>query len=202
MKGLLLSHILPWRTKSVWIWYAWCILLGLMNFTIDIFLDNSSLIGIMLLSCTASLCGGVMMFGERYNWNKYIITLPVSRKQIIICQHIETAAYEVCIYLALLLSAIAATIWRGRDIAETIYIVMIIALAAITISVSHIISAAFGGRTGQKCGMIFIMLCFIAVMIISHFYPTECAIYLIIVAIIIKAVSIPVSVRLYSKRDL
>ena len=204
MKGLLLSHFLSWRIKSAWMWYFLFIALGFVNFTFGIFSDDWIGPFWLFFVSTTILCGGVMAFGELYNWDKYIVTLPVSRKQIILCQHIETAAYEVCIYLMLILSSIAAIVWMEADICEISYDLILIAAAMSAISVSNIISAAFSGKTGQRGGLIMNMIISGTIMFIVYTYDfsTVCAVFGIIAALIIRAVSIPISIKLYSKRDL
>ncbi len=202
MKGLLFCSALSWRPKSARLWYVLVILLGLLNYAFGVFSDNGFAVAFILFYCTASLNGGVMMFGERYNWNKYIVTLPVSRKQIILCQHIETAAYELCIYMSLVLSSVAAMAWKGADAAEIVYDVILISVIIISISVSHMVSAAFGGRIGQRCGVLISVCAIVSILQSIYDFPVECAVCCIIAAVIIRAVSIPVSTKLYGKKDL
>lgn len=155
-------------------------------------------------------------YDDRYKWNRYALTMPVTRKDLIVSKYMFSFIFIAGV---IILSLIGRTI-MGENISDSITAALIIASVAMIINgVSMPIFFYFGTEHGRIVFFAAFVLIAVVLMAISNVgfveeiimadgsvryrMPTmgELTLILLVVAFVVTAASVFISAKIYDNKD-
>ena len=206
MKGLLLKDIFAIRKQ------AKILLVFVVVYSIyAIMVKNISMLGGMVVLMCAMMPITTMSFDEFCKWDKYALSMPVSRKTMVLSKYILGIILDLAGLLVLApISAIVVLYTKEMKISESLLILLVIGEVAITfISIILPILFKFGVEKGRMYMMIVVFAPTILGLLLSKTgvkAPSEQTIKLLLYAspfavIAILLLSIQLSIGIYNKKE-
>lgn len=202
MMGLILKDLynLKKQSKFYFILLVFYFLIGMANNSISMF-------GTMLCVLAAMLPVTAMAYDEKNNWDRYALTMPLSRKDMVLSRYILGLIFS---FIAFMIS-IASSFFLIKDSFVESITMNLGALSFVWILMSIIFPIIF--KFGIEKGRILLMMILFApsmiVLFLSNYgiqLPDEETIkpylyYLPIVIIIIFILSLFISISIYNKKE-
>lgn len=202
MMGLILKDLynLKKQSKFYFILLVFYFLIGMANNSISMF-------GTMLCVLAAMLPVTAMAYDEKNNWDRYALTMPLSRKDMVLSRYILGLIFS---FIAFMIS-IASSFFLIKDSFVESITMNLGTLSFVWILMSIILPIIF--KFGIEKGRILLMMILFApsmiVLFLSNYgiqLPDEETIkpylyYLPIVIIIIFILSLFISISIYNKKE-
>lgn len=212
MRGLILKDFINMK-RQVKVY----ILLIVLWAALSIINESGDYFNGMLLMIPALAISTVMAYDDRYKWNGYALTMPVTRKDLIVSKYLFSFIFIAGVI-------ILSLIWQvimGENISDSLTAALIIASAAMIINgIAIPIFFYFGSEHGRI--VFFVAAVIIAVVVVAisnigvieelimadgsvsgYHVPTTGELTLIILAaaFVVTAVSVLVSAKIYENKD-
>lgn len=206
MSGLILKDLLNLKKQSK-IYMAFIIFYGFLAFTSK---DTSFLGGIVCIFC-AMLPITALAYDERSNWDRYALSMPISRKDIIISKYLLGILCSFLGFLICFLFNIFSNSLSNETLALSL---LFFGIAILLISILLPILFKFGVEKGRLIMMIVIFSPTIILVALSKFNfpkPSEETINTIInfapfiapiLVLLVLILSIFISLKIYKNKDL
>lgn len=202
MKGLILKDFINLKKQSK--------LIGLVALFYLIFskvTNNNSMFGAIMLMVFAMMPITALSFDEKANWDKYGLTMPVSRTEMVLSKYILGIILSS---FALILNFIAQILLGTEMNTENIISILIIfGISIVFISLMLPIIFKFGVEKGRMLMFVVLMLPTMIILLFKDFIKLppsdeviEKALYILpVVIIIIFILSILLSISIYKKKE-
>lgn len=202
MKGLLLKDLMNLKKQAV-IYLAFILFYGLVSFSNN----NVSFIGGMICMVSAMMPLTALSFDERANWDKYALTMPVSRRDIVLGKYVlgllcATGGLAILLLFQLVLPDKAEEDWM---VIFTLYAASIFYLALLLPVLFKL-----GVEKGRIVMMPFFAIPFLVILLISKFdlpVPDTQTLKILLYAfpafvVVTYILSLFLSLRIYRKKEL
>lgn len=154
MKGFLLKDLLLLKG------YVRSYLLFLIVFGLISFKDPTFNLILILPTLSVMLCMSTFNFDEKYNWNTYAVTLPISKKNIVLSKYIFSIILLIVFSLIALLVSYVFSLINGSSFILTTELVNILgSIIGITLVLSIMIPFIY--KFGSEKGRTIIFIIFI-----------------------------------------
>lgn len=203
MKGLLIKDLLNLRKQSI-------IILALFVFYMIMAMGsgNVMMFGFVVTLMTVMLTITSMAFDERSNWDKYALTMPISRKDIVLSKYLLGG---ILAGLAFVINIIFMTVARSGMGAETALTALgMMGISIFFLSVMMPLFYKFGVERGRLIMMATFSLPTSAVVIAVKvgLKPPDPQVLELLpyiaagIALLVAGISILISLRIISKKEL
>ncbi len=169
--------------------------------------NNNSMFGAIMLMIFAMMPITALSFDEKANWDKYGLTMPVSRTQMVLSKYILGIILSL---FALILNFIAQILLGTEMNIENIIIILVIfGISIVFISLMLPIIFKFGVEKGRMLMFVVLMLPTMIILLFKDFIKAppsdeviEKALYALpVVIIVILIISILMSINIYNKKE-
>jgi len=169
--------------------------------------NNNSMFGAIMLMIFAMMPITALSFDEKANWDKYGLTMPVSRTQMVLSKYILGIILSL---FALILNFIAQILLGTEMNIENIIIILVIfGISIVFISLMLPIIFKFGVEKGRMLMFVVLMLPTMIILLFKDFIKAppsdeviEKALYALpVVIIVILTLSILMSINIYNKKE-
>ncbi len=202
MKGLILKDFinLKKQSKVIGVLVVFYLLLAITT-------KNNSMFGAMMLILFAMMPITAISYDERANWDKYGLTMPVSRTEMVLSKYILGLILSS---FALVLNFIVQILMGTEMNTENITIVFVIfGVSIIFFSLLLPIMFKFGVEKGRMLMILVLMLPTIIIMLLPEIVKTPPseemitkALYALpFIIVIIYVLSIFISINIYNKKE-
>ena len=202
MKGLIIKDFINLKKQAGII-----TVMMVLYLIISITSKNGAAFGAMIFIMFALLPVSTMSYDERASWDKYALTMPVSRVDMVLSKYILSLILSS---IALILNFIAQAAMGNEMNYENITVIFaVFGISMIYISLILPIMFKFGVEKGRMLMMVVLMLPMIVVLLFSNIVKTALSEEMIkkalyafpAAAVLLFLASIFVSVKLYSKKE-
>jgi len=202
MKGLILKDFINLKKQSKVIG-----VLVVFYFLLSITTKNNSMFGAMMLILFAMMPITAISYDEKANWDKYGLTMPVSRTEMVLSKYILGLILST---FALVLNFIVQILMGTEMNTENITIIFVIfGVSIIFISLLLPIMFKFGVEKGRMLMILVLMLPTIIIMLLPEIFKTPPPEEMIIkvlyalpfIIVIIYVLSIFISINIYNKKE-
>lgn len=164
MKGLILKDLYYIRNNFK------MILVFLLFFGIMFIRGNTILMGIgMITIILGNICIGTISADDKDNWDKYALTMPISRKDLIVEKFVFVNSFIISAFL--LVSIVAIVLYKIFSLEFIISLILLLSILMIIINLEIFITYKYGGeKTTIYIFGIFGSIAFIG-FILGKFFP-------------------------------
>lgn len=202
MKGLIIKDLINLKKQSKIIGA-----LAIFYLLISITSKNNSMFGAMILLLFTMMPITAISYDEKANWDKYGLTMPVSRIDMVLSKYILGLILSV---FAVILNFIAQILMGTEMNAENITVIFVLfSISIIFFSLILPIMFKFGVEKGRMLMIVVLMLPTIILMLLPEILKTTPSEEMIIkalyalpfVIVIIFFISIFISISVYKKKE-
>lgn len=202
MKGLILKDFINLKKQSK--------LIGLVALFYLIFskaTNNNSMFGTIMLMVFAMMPITALSFDEKANWDKYGLTMPVSRTEMVLSKYILGIILSL---FALILNFIAQILLGTEmNIENIVSILVIFGISIVFISLLLPIIFKFGVEKGRMLMFVVLMLPTMIILLFKDLIKAppsdeviEKALYALpVLIIVILILSMLMSISIYNKKE-
>ncbi len=202
MKGLIIKDILNLKKQAKLIG-----ILTLFYLFFSVATENNSMFGAMVLVLFAMMPITAISYDERANWDKYALTMPVSRTHMVLSKYVLGLVLSVFAFILNLIAQIA--LGTEMNIENIITISVMFSISIIFISLLLPIMFKLGVEKGRMMMFMVLMLPTLIIILFSKLIdapPTEemmmKALYILpFITIILYISSIFISINIYKKKE-
>lgn len=206
MKGLIMKDILALKQQGK-------ILLGLVvfYFAYSIVTKSVSMLSMIILLCVM-MSMTTMAYDEKSKWDKYALSMPISRKTVVLSKYIFSAVLDIA--AAVIIAPISMIIvYYSKEMEITEALKMSIGIGAVGLVFLSVLLPILFKLGVEKGRMMIILVAFIPVIIVMFFeklgiaMPSPQTIKLLTyaapaVVIGILLISIKTSIHIYNNKEL
>lgn len=206
MKGLILKDFIAIKKQG-----RVLILLALFYIVYSVAIKNISMFGVMISLICTMMAITTLSYDEYYKWDKYALSMPISRKTIVLSKYLlGLLADLVGMAVVLPISIIIGVLTPKVDIVETLLMVLAFGATALTfLAIVLPVFFKFGMEKGRLIMMAIIFLPTVLGLIISKLGmqpPSEAFLnvlpYMLVFGFVIVIVlSIQISIAIYNKKE-
>jgi hypothetical protein len=206
MKGLILKDFIAIKKQC-----RVLILLALFYIVYSVAMKNISMFGVMISLISTMMAITTVSYDEYYKWDKYALSMPISRKSIVLSKYLlGFLADLVGIAVVLPISILIGVLTQKVDIVETLLMVLVFGATAMTfLAIVLPVFFKFGMEKGRLIMMAMIFLPTVLGLIISKSGiqpPSEAFLnvlpYILVLAfVIVLVLSIQISIAIYNKKE-
>ncbi len=193
MKGLLLKDFSVHKLLYAFvIFYA--ILWGL---------DIENEISFYTTNSAVWFCISIMYSGGSNAWTSYSVTLPISRKTYILSKHISTVFTEILLYGFAFLSS-----WIGYEYIMSgqfngLWVIVNIAFCMLMFGIVLLTFLIFDVKKSIFIALGISVAIYIAIKVVLGEYVTNFGVLVLLFgAVLFRMMIVPISIKIYEKRDL
>jgi ABC-type transport system involved in multi-copper enzyme maturation permease subunit len=202
MRGLILKDFinLKMQSKMIGILLVFYLILSIAT-------KNNSMLSGMIQILFVMLTITALSYDEKANWDKYGLTMPVSRAEMVISKYILSFILSL---LALILNFIAQILMGTEmNIENAIIVLTIFGVSIIFVSIILPILFKFGVEKGRTMMYVVLMLPTLIILLSNNFIkftPSDEALEKVLYAfpliiIVILILSILLSISIYKKKE-
>ena len=202
MKGLIIKDILNLKKQAKLV-----AMVTVFYLFFSVVTENNSMFGAMVLVLFAMMPITAISYDERANWDKYALTMPVSRTHMVLSKYVLGLILSVFALILNLIAQIALGTEMNMENITTVSVIF--AISIIFISLLLPIMFKLGVEKGRMMMFMVLMLPTLIIIMFSKLVdspPTEemmlKALYLLpFITVIFYISSIFISINIYKKKE-
>ncbi len=202
MKGLIIKDILNLKKQAKLV-----AMVTVFYLFFSVVTENNSMFGAMVLVLFAMMPITAISYDERANWDKYALTMPVSRTHMVLSKYVLGLILSVFALILNLIAQIALGTEMNMENITTVSVIF--AISIIFISLLLPIMFKLGVEKGRMMMFMVLMLPTLIIIMFSKLVdspPTEemmmKALYLLpFITVIFYISSIFISINIYNKKE-
>ena len=207
MKGLIIKDLIALKNRAK-IFF----ILAAFYIVYSIFMKDTNILGAMIIMFCTMIPITTMSYDEYYKWDKYAVSLPVSRKTIVFSKYIFGILFNLAgVVIVAVVYIFTANITVASAIGESLLTLLGLCMISILfLSITLPIMFKFGVEKGRLLMMAVFFTPTILIMLISKLNiakPSEQALQKLVlispvIILVILLISIFVSIRIFERKEL